>query len=93
MDSYRSRLNYFNYYHKLYFKNKKKIYFLVCGGIINKTRGKIESPGFPSSYPINRDCTWTLKTTLGRRFKIYFHTLQIENNTDCTHDYLSVRNF
>lgn len=67
---------------------------LVCGGIKTESRGRIESPGFPSSYPLDRDCTWTLITQPGKKFIINFHTLQIENNTDCTHDYLSVcRNY
>lgn len=65
----------------------------MCGGVLDKRSGSITSPGFPTPYPLNRDCTWILKTRPGMRYVINIQTLQIENNTDCNHDYLSVSLF
>lgn len=31
-----------------------------CGGTFTDLTGEITSPGWPSQYPDNSDCTWTI---------------------------------
>lgn len=64
----------------------------ICGGIIEfDSHATIASPGSPGSYPRNRDCKWHLKVSNAKRIKLVFFSLQIENHSDCNHDYLEVR--
>lgn len=54
---YESALNYefiiISYYHSLV---KAR-----CGGPVRKTHGTIQSPKYPSWYPENKECVWTIE--------------------------------
>ena len=45
------------------------------------------SPGYPSNYPNNLDCTWIISTTSGSRVEITFSSF----STERIHDYLEIR--
>jgi len=65
--------------------------FLECTRTISsKTSGKIQSLDFPSNYPPNRDCTWTVEGTYGNRINITFSFFSMETCVDCSCDYVQV---
>ncbi|XP_066158935.1 cubilin [Euwallacea fornicatus] len=59
-----------------------------CGGKLDSESGLISSPGYPHSYPNNRDCYWTFEVPLTKRLLFHIYTLNIGNNTDCSKDYV-----
>ncbi|CAL8142101.1 unnamed protein product [Orchesella dallaii] len=63
----------------------------VCGGIENRTDGHISSPGYPGKYPHDRDCTWQIKVSLGKKIHLVFALFQLENHPNCSYDYLEIR--
>ncbi|KZS21868.1 Tolloid 2-like protein, partial [Daphnia magna] len=64
----------------------------VCGGEIStSTYGTVNSPGYPGHYPANRDCVWLLTAPLGKRIQFTFATLQLEHHTNCSYDFLEIR--
>ncbi|XP_045623432.1 cubilin [Procambarus clarkii] len=64
----------------------------VCGADIRgQEHGSINSPGYPGRYPTNRDCYWTIQVRPGNRIEFHFATLQIEQHSNCSYDFLEVR--
>lgn len=41
-------------------KSNKYDYYTQCGGLINKTRGIIQTPGFPKRFPVPIKCRWVI---------------------------------
>ena len=33
---------------------------VVCGGVIEKEKGFIQSPNYPEYYEMNKNCTWRI---------------------------------
>ena len=65
---------------------------VVCGGELPVAPyGAINSPGYPSRYPQNRDCMWLVAAPLGKRLQFTFATLQLEHHPNCSFDFLEVR--
>ncbi len=57
----------------------------------NRTHGSFSSPGYPGKYPHDRDCTWQIKGSLGKRLQLVFATFQLETHPNCSYDYVEVR--
>jgi hypothetical protein len=49
---------------------------------ITASSGQIRSPGYPSNYPSNTDCTLTIKQPLDTNFTFTFTKLDIEGDED-----------
>ncbi|XP_053622099.1 cubilin homolog [Plodia interpunctella] len=62
-----------------------------CGGTFTSESGVITSPNYPSPYPNNADCEWTLKTSPGNKVSISILMLNIEYSEECNEDYLEIR--
>lgn len=63
----------------------------ACGGVLQGTDyGTIRSPGYPGTYPINRDCIWTVAVSLGNTIQFTFGHLALEHHDNCSYDYLDV---
>ncbi|XP_045491488.1 LOW QUALITY PROTEIN: cubilin homolog [Colias croceus] len=65
-----------------------------CGGLYVKTHGYIYSPGWPNSYPANRDCTWTISVPEGQQISLNItdFDLEIPIREKCDlGDYLEIR--
>ncbi|XP_041372182.1 cubilin-like [Gigantopelta aegis] len=63
----------------------------VCGGDLSgSNHGSIKSPGYPGVYPHNRDCSWMVSVSPGKRIMFTFATLQLENHANCSYDYLEI---
>ncbi|XP_072890402.1 CUB and sushi domain-containing protein 2-like [Hemitrygon akajei] len=53
-----------------------------CGGTLRGQSGVISSPGFPSEYDNNADCTWTILAELGDTIALVFTDFQLEDKYD-----------
>ncbi|XP_046374905.1 tolloid-like protein 2 isoform X2 [Haliotis rufescens] len=58
---------------------------LSASSIIPKN---LTSPGYPSNYPNNIDCQWTLRAPIGRNVKVDVLFLAMESSRSCSNDYL-----
>uniref|UniRef100_A0A8C4S2L8 Suppressor of tumorigenicity 14 protein homolog n=2 Tax=Erpetoichthys calabaricus TaxID=27687 RepID=A0A8C4S2L8_ERPCA len=63
-----------------------------CGGSITTYNGSLTSPFYPSYYPPNRECFWTISTPASSmRIRIRFPTLKLDGEQpDCDKDWLSI---
>ncbi|KAF7668839.1 hypothetical protein LDENG_00279660 [Lucifuga dentata] len=65
-----------------------------CGGSITSWNGSISSPYYPSYYPPNIDCSWTLRAPLpGYLISMTIVTLDIHDllsSDDCEKDWLDI---
>lgn len=67
----------------------------VCGGTRYLTkRGSVDikSPDYPSHYPTNTDCLWTIQGPAGHYLSFSFVSLDLPNMRDCSGgDYVQVQ--
>ncbi|XP_041089078.1 suppressor of tumorigenicity 14 protein-like isoform X3 [Polyodon spathula] len=63
-----------------------------CGGRITSFNGSLSSPFYPTYYPPNRDCLWTITVPASHlRIRIGFVTLKLDGvQSDCDKDWVSV---
>ncbi|MGH0175673.1 UNVERIFIED_CONTAM: hypothetical protein FKN15_071112 [Acipenser sinensis] len=63
-----------------------------CGGRITSFNGSLSSPFYPTYYPPNRDCLWTITVPASHlRIRIGFVTLNLDGlQSDCDKDWVSV---
>ncbi|CAL1282886.1 unnamed protein product [Larinioides sclopetarius] len=62
-----------------------------CGGVLNiSDYGSFNSPGYPGLYPNERTCSWLVRVPIGKRIQFHFATLQLEDHTNCSYDYVKV---
>ncbi|XP_046577746.1 tolloid-like protein 2 [Haliotis rubra] len=52
------------------------------------TETYLTSPGYPSYYYYNLQCSWTISAPAGYKVKVSIVSLDIENSTSCEADYL-----
>ncbi|XP_059225289.1 cubilin homolog [Stomoxys calcitrans] len=62
-----------------------------CGGIILSPRGSLASPNWPSVYPPNVECTWTLTAPSGNSLQLQFEEMDIAKSEGCNEDFLEIR--
>lgn len=67
------------------------VYNLACGGTLNSFSGKIASPNYPNSYPLNIECVWTIQVAAGNKVTLNIEKLDIPSTENCVDDYLEVR--
>ncbi|XP_044176241.1 cubilin-like isoform X2 [Acropora millepora] len=53
--------------------------------------GTLRSPSYPSNYPNNMICTWTITAPRGLGLMLTFNYFRLESGPCSTHDYLEVR--
>lgn len=61
-----------------------------CRYEIVKPQGEIRSENYPNKYPKNVDCLWHFKALQGHRPHLQFVTFDIEDDYECSNDYVSV---
>ena len=61
----------------------------TCGGDVSGSSGLIESPNFPSNYPDNSFCEWTV--TVAESNAIRFEIIAFDLETCCSCDYVEIR--
>uniref|UniRef100_A0A672HTS6 Cubilin (intrinsic factor-cobalamin receptor) n=1 Tax=Salarias fasciatus TaxID=181472 RepID=A0A672HTS6_SALFA len=62
-----------------------------CGGDLVMETGAFNSPNYPSPYPPNVECVWTIRSSPGNRFQLSFITFHLQGDTSCQNDYLEIR--
>ncbi|KAL4657282.1 suppressor of tumorigenicity 14 protein-like isoform X1 [Arapaima gigas] len=76
---------------KAYFQAVPKV---ACGGSLTSWNGTLTSPYYPSYYPPNTDCSWTLRTPLpGYLLSVTIVILDIQESSSsdtCEKDWLDI---
>ncbi|XP_020802550.1 LOW QUALITY PROTEIN: cubilin homolog [Drosophila serrata] len=63
----------------------------VCGSYYNALSGRFSTPYYPSSYPVNIECTWVLEANVGNSLSVTLESMDLEESEGCNRDYLEVR--
>lgn len=66
------------------------VLFIDCGGDLTTPTGTIMSPNYPGQYAHSRECIWRITVQPGRRVKLTFNDLALENSSICAWDYIEV---
>ncbi|XP_019626386.1 PREDICTED: seizure 6-like protein 2 isoform X1 [Branchiostoma belcheri] len=59
-----------------------------CGGTLSEETGELISPGFPTGYPSNSECTWIIRGDVEDTILIFFDSFNVEADDSCRYDYL-----
>ncbi|KAK3761431.1 hypothetical protein RRG08_055859, partial [Elysia crispata] len=62
-----------------------------CSRILSGNEGTLQSPNYPSDYPNNARCVWTIETDPGTRVSLNFSAFSLEDGGSCQYDSLVVR--
>ncbi|XP_053569959.1 cubilin [Bombina bombina] len=63
----------------------------ACGGTLHMETGAFNSPGYPEDYPANIECVWSILSSPGNRLLLSFITFSLQESSNCSHDYLEIR--
>nr|XP_020016661.1 cubilin-like [Castor canadensis] len=63
-----------------------------CNRQYNESFGNLKSPGWPDNYNNDLDCTVVLTAPPSHSISLFFHSFALEDSSDCSHDFLEVRN-
>ncbi|CAL1537018.1 unnamed protein product [Lymnaea stagnalis] len=66
-------------------------YVTECGGGINSGEGVIASPTYDDKYLPNLNCSWNITVKPGYTIALTFESFELENDLNCTFDYLEIR--
>ena len=58
-------------------KQKCFLPFPACGEELRKEKGNIESPNYPSTYPANVACVWTITVPTGYQVNFEIQNIQV----------------
>eukprot|EP00795_Rhopilema_esculentum_P014104 gene14104-5092_t len=62
-----------------------------CGRTFTAASGTVTSPGFPSTYPNNRDCSYTIQIPENKRIQLDFNVLSVASSPpQCTSDFVAI---
>ncbi|KAH9509815.1 hypothetical protein Btru_045273 [Bulinus truncatus] len=62
----------------------------ACNTTINASSGYIVSPNYPSNYPDNSSCYWTIAGSNSSRVNMSFSEFSLEGGEGCPYDYISI---
>ncbi|KAI8034244.1 hypothetical protein M5D96_013003 [Drosophila gunungcola] len=63
-----------------------------CGGHVHANSGELTSPDFPANYSNNLHCDWRLTGGMGQLLEIQLDLFDLELSSNCSSDYLEIRN-
>ncbi|XP_070174131.1 cubilin-like [Littorina saxatilis] len=63
-----------------------------CGGELTTSTGTITSPNYPGQYAHSRECVWTITVQSGRRVKLTFNDIDLEDSATCSWDFVELYN-
>jgi len=63
----------------------------ACNKVLTAPAGRIVSPSWPGSYPINANCQVSIVSPPGYKIALFFAVFRIERHSRCNFDYLAVR--
>uniref|UniRef100_U3KLX7 Cubilin n=1 Tax=Oryctolagus cuniculus TaxID=9986 RepID=U3KLX7_RABIT len=61
-----------------------------CGGELSGATGSFSSPGYPGTYPANKECIWYLTTDPGSSIQLTIHDFDVEYHSTCDFDTLEI---
>ncbi|XP_054878715.1 cubilin isoform X1 [Poeciliopsis prolifica] len=62
-----------------------------CGGTFTDSEGILISPNWPNDYAHNRQCIYLITLPPGEQVALNFTNMDLENHSDCSFDYVEVR--
>ncbi|GFR72241.1 cubilin, partial [Elysia marginata] len=62
-----------------------------CGGLLSTATGGFRSPHYPHQNPHSSECFWTITVSAGNRLNLYFDHLDLESDSDCSVQFVEVR--
>uniref|UniRef100_A0A3B3TUW7 CUB domain-containing protein n=1 Tax=Poecilia latipinna TaxID=48699 RepID=A0A3B3TUW7_9TELE len=62
-----------------------------CGGTFTDSEGILISPNWPNNYAHNRQCIYLIRLPPDEQVALNFTNLELENHSDCSFDYVEVR--
>ena len=65
-------------------------FIIGCGGRLSSPTGSITSPGYPSPYHHNAECTWEIHVAQGSKISLVFLDLDLETSANCGYDYVKL---
>ncbi|XP_068081387.1 cubilin [Anabrus simplex] len=77
--------------HYGHFSASYAVYSAGCGADLTSEHGSFASPDYPSTYPLNSECVWTITSAPGNRVMVNFRSFALEESTSCNKDYLEIR--
>ena len=65
----------------------------VCGADLTSQEGEITSPNFPSNYPHDRQCEWTVTVPQGQQIHVNVSSFLLERPSPLgrCYDFLEIR--
>ncbi|BES95605.1 calcium ion Hypothetical protein [Nesidiocoris tenuis] len=63
----------------------------ACGGTIEADQGVITSPRYPSNYPPNVECVWTISNSPGNTLVFQVDEFHMLSSESCNEEYLEIR--
>ncbi|XP_059158912.1 tolloid-like protein 2 [Physella acuta] len=69
---------------------KSEVLFTDCGGTREGPSGVIVSPDYPSSYPNNARCNWTITAQPNEIIDLRFKTVDFDGYVDACPDYVDI---
>ena len=63
-----------------------------CGGRVKTPTGTIQSPGYPTNHPINKQCKWFITVDTLKIVEITFDEFEMRDSAQCVDDYLALYN-
>lgn len=65
-------------------------YKSICGGTFSEPSGIITSPYYPNEYPGIAECRYEICAPLGFAIELDFEDMDIEQNSECIHDFIQI---
>ncbi|KAK9889124.1 hypothetical protein WA026_004393 [Henosepilachna vigintioctopunctata] len=75
----------------VYFFATYTVYGSRCGGLLASFEGNFATPGYPTVYPLETECEWTLHAAPGNHISLNFKEFDIPQSEKCKTDYLEIR--
>uniref|UniRef100_A0A8C4QUT2 Metalloendopeptidase n=1 Tax=Eptatretus burgeri TaxID=7764 RepID=A0A8C4QUT2_EPTBU len=66
-------------------------YEAICGGVIKKSSGTIQSPNYPDDYQPSKECIWVVRVSSEYSVGLVFQSFEVERHDSCGYDYLEIR--
>ncbi|KAM9301714.1 embryonic protein UVS.2-like [Gastrophryne carolinensis] len=61
---------------------------VTCGSVLTNPVGTFSTPNYPSLYPSNMDCTWSISAPLGFVVSLNMTDFNVEPKSTCIFDYV-----
>ncbi|CAG0903588.1 unnamed protein product [Darwinula stevensoni] len=60
-----------------------------CGGVMEGSGGRVESPGYPDGYPRGAECVWTV--VANGPIRLTFDDFALDAKSACLDEYVEIR--